>query len=98
MEAQAAMWTTLAVRVPQLMSGTMTPAEQTRMVAEKLEAFTESAHDTSASLGRLMLNPIGLMQSPVAMMGAMTALSSAASLPFHSRLKLNATRLQKLKR
>ena len=94
LEAQAAMWVTLGVRVPQLMAGTMTGAEWNRMVAEKASAAAESALETSCALGRAMLAS-RVPRSSAAAMDASAAVLSAAVRPFHTRVKSNAQRLTK---
>ena len=96
-EANTAMWTTLAVRVPTIVTGTMTKAEQSRMVAEKLEAWSESANATTASVGQMMIDPKAAFRSPAATAATLLSLSRAAADPFHRRVKANARRLKKRK-
>ena len=89
------MWLTLGVRVPQLVTGTMSAAERHRMVAEKAAAVTESAQAASLAAARLMVDPRAF-RSPAALMGGLTTVSAAAAAkPFHTRVKANARRLSK---
>jgi hypothetical protein len=76
-EAQLAIWTTLSLRVPMLLTGTMTGQESARMVSEKIEAATESAIDASVAVGKafalspaLMLSPAMGLRSAIAIVNA----------------------------
>lgn len=94
LEAQAAMWVTLGVRVPQLLAGTMTESERRRMVTEKMAAVVESTQAASTAAARLLRWPRRLTTSGGVLSG-LTTISAAAARPFQSRVKANARRLTK---
>lgn len=91
LEAQAAMWSVLGVRVPLLFTGRMAPDEQVRMVAEKVEAFAESQVAAAMALGRAMTKP---MRRPADVLAAGQAVTAAALRPYHRKVKSNAKRLK----
>ena len=64
------------------------------MVSEKFEAMSESAKNTSETLGHMLLNPAAVLVNPAAMMNAFVSLSSTAAGPYQRRLNSNAKRLQ----
>lgn len=90
LEAQAAAWTVLAIRVPALLDGSASAAERTRMVAEKSDAMVESAQAVASTAMRLAVRP-GKRRTSA--MSAWLSLADAASRPFHTRVKANAKRL-----
>lgn len=94
LEAQVAMWVTLGVRVPQLLAGTMTPAERHRMVAEKAAATAESVQAATRALAGMAGKPSRL-RSPRRAMGSLAAFADAVAAPFQVRVKANAKRLTK---
>ena len=91
-----ATWTTLAVRVPQLMAGTMTPAESHRMVAEKLGAAQEGALKASVAAGRVALRR-PRRRSLAGLMADAAAIVEAAYAPAKRTVKANADRLSATK-
>ena len=93
LEAQAAVLTTLGVRVPGLLAGTLPAGERTRMVREKAEAMVESAQATGYAAAKLMARPRKL--TPASALSGWLALAEAASRPYHTRVKANARRLGK---
>jgi hypothetical protein len=94
LDAQAAMWVTLRVRVPQLLAGTMTDAERRRMVTEKVAAVAESAQAASTAAAGLLRRPRRLT-TPKGLLIGLTTVSAAAARPFQTRVKANARRLTK---
>jgi hypothetical protein len=80
----------LGLRVPQLLTGRMTPRERERMVAEKIEAFAESQSAVTTQLGRMMVHPA---RTPTGFAAAAAGLAAAAMAPYHSKVKANAKRL-----
>ena len=93
LQAQAATLTTLSVRVPGLLAGTLPRGERTRMVSEKAEAMVESAQATGLAAAKLMLPP--RFPTPASIFSGWLALAEAASRPYHKRVKANAQRLGK---
>ena len=91
LEAQAAALTTLGVRVPGLLAGTLPAGERTRMVSEKAEAMVESAQATGLAAAKLIARPRKL--TPASAISGWLALAEAASRPYHKRVKANARRL-----
>jgi hypothetical protein len=94
-EAQLAMWTTLSLRVPMLLTGTMTAPERTRMISEKIEAAAESALDASIAVGKAFAQSPAALLSPAAGVCSAIAIMDAASKPYHRRLTANAHRLRR---
>jgi hypothetical protein len=92
LEAQAAAWTVLGVRVPMLLAGRMSAQEQHRMVAEKVEAFAESQRAVVEAASRMACRP---GRSPASFAAAAAALAGAALDPYHRKVKANAKRLAK---
>jgi hypothetical protein len=93
-QAGAAAWTTIAMRLPTLAAaatGKSSP-EANRMVTEKITAATEGAIKGSlkgaAVAGRAMTGPVAAATSALAITDAMTG-------PARRRVKANAKRLSK---
>ena len=83
--------TTLSVRVPQLMTGTMSPAETRRMVSEKISAAQvgwakAAVAATRIALGRPSRNPTALAARSLAVL-------DAAVRPASRTVRANAKRL-----
>ena len=89
-----ATWTTLSVRVPQLVTGTMSAAETQRMVAEKLAAAVEGALAGATTATRLALRSPRRLTSSRITAQALTMLE-ATSKPARRRVQANARRLTK---
>ena len=94
MQAGAAAWTTIAMRLPTLAAaaaGKSSP-EANRMVSEKIAAATEGAIKGSlegaALAGRALRGPVAATTSALAVTDAMTR-------PARRRVKANAKRLTK---
>ena len=86
--------TTLAVRVPQLMTGTMTGPESRRMVAEKVEAAREGGRNAAVAAGWIALRPPRRPSMKGLVADAVTVLD-AASGPVRRTVKANAKRLSR---
>ena len=86
--------TTLSVRVPQLMLGSMTPAESRRMVAEKVAAATEGFVAGSAATARIVSNRMTRPAPHEAFQDVMD-IAEATTRPARRRVKRNAARLTK---
>ena len=85
--------TTLTVRVPQLLSGTMTRAESRRMGNEKGAAAQQGWVDAARVAGRLILQKPKLTRTG-ATAGAL-AIVGAAIAPARRTVRANARRLGK---
>jgi hypothetical protein len=96
LEVQAAMWTVLGVRVPQILTGRMTPAEQTRMIAEKVDAFAQSQHAAAEALGRMALRPPA--RTPGGLASSAASIAAAAFRPYHRKVTANAKRLTRVRK
>lgn len=94
LDAQAAAWAVLGIRVPALLDGSASAAERTRMVAEKRDAMVESAQAVGTVAMRLAARP-RRRPTPAAAVSAWLSLAEAASRPFHKRVKANAKRLNR---
>ena len=92
MLAGAATAVTLSVRLPQLMTGTMTRAESARMVGEKLAASTEGLLEASAASLRAAARR-GPAVTPRQILQDVLDVSAAAARPAQRRVKANAKRL-----
>ena len=86
--------TTLSVRVPQLMLGSMNPAESRRMVAEKVAAAAEGFVAGSAATARVMAKRLTRPAPRDAAQDVMEIVEAAAR-PARRRVKANAVRLTK---
>ncbi|WP_237480023.1 hypothetical protein [Lichenibacterium dinghuense] len=85
---------TLSVRVPQLLAGTMTAAESTRMVAEKAAAAGEGLLAGSAAAARVAARRLARLAPHRAVEDALE-IAEAMSRPARRRVKANAARLSK---
>jgi hypothetical protein len=92
MLAGAATAVTLSVRLPQLMTGTMTRAESARMVGEKLAAASEGLVAASAA-GLRVAARRGPAATPRQMLDDALEVSAAALRPAQRRVAANAKRL-----
>ena len=97
MRAGAATAVTLSVRLPQLMTGTMTRAESARMVGEKLAAATEGLLAASAASLRVAARG-GATVTPRRVLQDGLEVSAAAARPAQRRVEANAKRLAAPKR
>ena len=97
MRAGAATAVTLSVRLPQLMTGTMTRAESARMVGEKLAAATEGMLAASAASLRVAARS-GAAVTPRRFLQDALEVSAAAARPAQRRVEANAKRLATPKR
>ena len=85
--------TTLAIRVPQLLSGTMSKAETHRMVAEKIAAAREGWVKGAAAAGRIAMRKP--KRSTRAVAADTLAIFDAAFGPARRKVRANAKRLTK---
>ncbi len=92
MLAGAATAVTLSVRLPQIMTGTMTRAESARMVGEKLAAATEGLLEASA-VGLRIATRRGTVVTPRRLLQDALDISAAAARPAQRRVGANARRL-----
>ena len=83
---------TLSVRLPQLMTGTMTRAESARMVGEKLAASTEGLLAASTVALRAAARRGAVATTRQLVQDALD-ISAAAARPAQRRVKANAKRL-----
>jgi hypothetical protein len=94
MQAGAAAWTTIAMRLPTLAAvaaGKSSP-EATRMVTEKIAAATEGAINGSFEGATRAARALG---GPVAAATSALAVTDAMTRPARRRVKANAKRLTK---
>ncbi len=86
--------TTLSVRVPQLMQGSMNPAESRRMVAEKVAAVAEGFVAGSTATARIVSKRIA-RPAPRDAFHDLMAIAEATARPARRRVRRNAVRLTK---
>ena len=86
--------TTLSVRVPQLMLGSMSQAESRRMVTEKVAAAAEGFVAGSTATVRIMSKRMTRPAPSEAFQDVME-IAEAATRPARCRVKRNAVRLTK---
>ena len=86
--------TTLSVRVPQLMLGSMSPAESRRMVAEKVEAAAEGFVAGSAATARIVSKRM-TRPAPREAFHDLMEIAEATARPARRRVQRNAVRLTK---
>lgn len=86
--------TTLSVRVPQLMLGSMTKAESRRMVAEKVAAAAEGFVAGSAATARIVSKRM-TRPAPREAFHDLMEIAAATTRPARRRVKSNAVRLTK---
>ena len=86
--------TTLSVRVPQLMLGSMSPGESKRMVAEKVAAAAEGLVAGSAATARIVSKRM-TRPAPRETVRDLMEIGQAAARPARRRVKRNAVRLTK---
>ena len=84
--------TTLSVRVPQLMIGSMTEAEARRMVGEKVSAAAEGFVEGSAATARIVSKRMK-RPAPRQAFRDLLEIAEAAARPARRRVKINAVRL-----
>ena len=88
---------TLAVRVPQLLSGTMTPAETQLMVAEKVAAVRDGVRHGSLAAARLAAsNLAGRRTRPPTLRRTLAdalTIAEASCAPARRTVRANAKRL-----
>ncbi len=89
--------TTLSVRLPQIAAGTMTSAEATRMVGEKMAAAGEGFAAGSAAAARIAGKRL-VRPAPHRAFHDVSEIAEAASRPARRRVELNAARLSKSRR
>lgn len=97
MRAGAATALTLSVRLPQLMTGTMTRSESARMVREKLAAATEGLLAAAEATLRVAARGEAAV-TPRRLLDTTLEISAAAARPAQRRVAANAKRLAAPKR
>lgn len=89
--SSAATFTTLAVRVPQLMTASMSAAEYQRMVLEKVAAAAEGL--AAGAAAAVKIGAGRRSRSPGHLLDAGLTVAEAMSRPARKRVKANARRL-----
>ena len=87
--------TTLSVRVPQLVLGSMTPAESRRMVTEKLTAAAEGFVAGSAATARIVAKRV-TRPAPREALNDLLEIAQATTRSARRRVKSNAVRLTEI--
>jgi hypothetical protein len=91
MQAGAAAWTTVAMRLPMLTAKGASSPEASRMVEEKVAAVTEGAMKASLTGAAL----VGRAMGPLAVASGAVSIADALARPARRRVKANAKRLTK---
>lgn len=98
-EVQSAAWTTIAMRLPHLADalrpGALPSPETQTMIAEKVIAVAQGAHNasivTAHLAGKMMQRPMGATEIAASVL----KVAEAAAQPAKERVKANAARLTK---